>query len=165
MINPVTKADTKEKIAIYKKEPYVIAADVYNEKKHKGRGGWTWYTGSAGWMYQLIINSFIGLKREGGDKLRFEPCLPEEWTTFDMTYRFVDTPYHIVFNRSTPDKPMEIFEADKKLDDGIVHLINDRATHEVRIEVGNGKVVNSKKKESDLNGAAVEVDKVNTIKS
>ena len=64
MINPVNRGNNKEKIAIYKTEPYVIAADVYAEPLHKGRGGWTWYTGSAGWMYQLIIDSFIGLKRK-----------------------------------------------------------------------------------------------------
>ena len=64
MINPVNRGNTQEKIAIYKAEPYVIAADVYAEPLHKGRGGWTWYTGSAGWMYQLIIDSFIGLKKE-----------------------------------------------------------------------------------------------------
>ena len=72
---------------MYKTEPYVIAADVYAEPLHKGRGGWTWYTGSAGWMYQLIINSFIGLKREG-DMLHFKPCIPPEWNSLKIKYQF-----------------------------------------------------------------------------
>ncbi|MEP6948714.1 MAG: glucoamylase family protein, partial [Ginsengibacter sp.] len=99
MINPVNRSNTKEKIAVYKTEPYVIAADVYAEPKHKGRGGWTWYTGSAGWMYQLIIDSFIGLKREA-DTLRFAPCIPEEWKNFEVYYRFADSNYHIQFIQS-----------------------------------------------------------------
>ena len=75
MINPVNKGNSVEKINVYKTEPYVVAADVYAEPLHKGRGGWTWYTGSAGWMYQLILEYFIGLKRQA-NKIHFEPCLP-----------------------------------------------------------------------------------------
>ncbi len=87
MINPLNRGNTQEKIGVYKTEPYVIAADVYAEPLHKGRGGWTWYTGSAGWMYQLIINSFIGLKREG-DMLHFKPCIPPEWNSLKIKYQF-----------------------------------------------------------------------------
>jgi cellobiose phosphorylase len=133
MINPVNKGSDKSKIDIYKTEPYVIAADVYKEPRHRGRGGWTWYTGSAGWMYQLIINSFIGLKKEG-DTLHFAPCLPHGWN-FDLTYRFVDTPYHIQINQSAGDKTMEVFEGDKKLEDGIIPLVNDSQPHEIRVEL------------------------------
>jgi cyclic beta-1,2-glucan synthetase len=61
---------------------------------HKGRGGWTWYTGSAGWMYQMIIESFIGLKREG-NTLQFNPCIPEEWGSVKIDYRYADIVYHI----------------------------------------------------------------------
>jgi cellobiose phosphorylase len=86
MINPLNRGNTADKIAVYKAEPYVVAADVYAEPKHKGRGGWTWYTGSAAWMYQLILESFIGLKREG-DKLVFKPCMPEEWPSVKIQYR------------------------------------------------------------------------------
>ena len=94
MINPLNRGNTANKIAIYKTEPYVIAADVYAEPLHKGRGGWTWYTGSAGWMYQLIIDSFIGLKREG-DTLYFTPCIPEDWPSVKLTYHNRDITYAI----------------------------------------------------------------------
>ncbi len=87
MINPLNRGNTPEKIAIYKTEPYVIAADVYAEPMQKGRGGWTWYTGSAGWMYQLILESFIGLRREG-DSIIFNPCLPADWPSVKVKYRY-----------------------------------------------------------------------------
>ena len=76
-------AGSPDSIAIYKTEPYVIAADVYALAPHTGRGGWTWYTGSAGWMYRLLVESLLGLRLEG-DKLRIAPCLPVAWTTFKM---------------------------------------------------------------------------------
>ncbi len=94
MINPLNRGNTVEKIGIYKTEPYVIAADVYAEPLHKGRGGWTWYTGSAGWMYQLIIDGFIGLKREG-TILNFKPCIPEDWPSVKVTYLYMDKVYAI----------------------------------------------------------------------
>ena len=79
MINPVNHARTAEGVATYKVEPYVVAADVYAVAPHTGRGGWTWYTGSAGWMYRLIVESLLGVTLENG-RLRFAPCLPAEWT-------------------------------------------------------------------------------------
>ena len=94
MINPLNRGNTKDKIAIYKAEPYVIAADVYAEPKHRGRGGWTWYTGSAGWMYQLVIESFIGLKKEN-NVLHFTPCIPEEWASVKIMYQHWDASYNI----------------------------------------------------------------------
>jgi cellobiose phosphorylase len=87
MINPLNRGNTAEKVAIYKAEPYVIAADVYAEPMQKGRGGWTWYTGSAGWMYQLVLESFVGLKKEG-DAISFSPCLPVEWPSIKVKYRY-----------------------------------------------------------------------------
>ena len=104
MINPLNRGNTREKIAIYKAEPYVIAADVYFEPLHKGRGGWTWYTGSAGWMYQLILESFVGLKKEN-DTLYFKPCVPEEWPNIKITYHYQDTVFHIeiVMEKFTDD--------------------------------------------------------------
>ena len=87
MINPINHGKTKNEIAIYKTEPYVMAADVYGVSPHEGRGGWTWYTGSASWMYQLIISSFLGLTREG-TTLKINPCVPHEWKSFEIDYRF-----------------------------------------------------------------------------
>ena len=94
MINPLNRGNTPDKIAIYKTEPYVIAADVYAEPMHRGRGGWTWYTGSAGWMYQLVIDSFIGLKKED-NTISFKPCIPKEWSSLKITYQYLDIMYHI----------------------------------------------------------------------
>lgn len=94
MINPLNRGNTAEKINIYKAEPYVIAADVYAEPLHKGQGGWTWYTGSAGWMYQLILESFIGLKKQGNN-LVFKPCLPTEWPSVKINYSFLSRVYII----------------------------------------------------------------------
>src|SRR6185437_14343588 len=81
MINPVNHANSDAAIAVYKVEPYVVAADVYAVAPHTGRGGWTWYTGSAGWMYRLVVESLLGLRIEGS-KLRIEACLPESWAGF-----------------------------------------------------------------------------------
>ena len=75
MINPINHGNSAASMATYKVEPYVISADVYAVSQHTGRGGWTWYTGSAGWMYQLIITSLLGLRRRA-ERLYFEPCLP-----------------------------------------------------------------------------------------
>ena len=93
MINPVNHALTDEGARRYMVEPYVVAADVYALPPHTGRGGWTWYTGSAGWMYRLVVESLLGLNREA-DHLRLAPCLHPEWEGFAMRYRFGGTLYH-----------------------------------------------------------------------
>jgi cellobiose phosphorylase len=95
MINPVNHGKSAEGIERYKVEPYVVAADVYTVKPHTGRGGWTWYTGSAAWMYRLIMESLLGLSLET-DKLSFNPCLPADWDGFTIHYRFRATIYHIM---------------------------------------------------------------------
>jgi cellobiose phosphorylase len=94
MINPVNHARTAEATAVYKTEPYVIAADVYALSPHTGRGGWSWYTGSAGWLYRLILETLLGLSLEN-DKLRLAPCIPADWTEYAVDYRYRDTTYHI----------------------------------------------------------------------
>jgi cellobiose phosphorylase len=94
MLNPVNHARTPEAVAVYKVEPYVIAADIYGCPPHAGRGGWTWYTGSAGWMYRLLVESLLGLAREGS-RLRFAPCLPADWAGFEIRYTFGETVYDI----------------------------------------------------------------------
>ena len=94
MINPLNRGNTAEKMNVYKAEPYVVAADVYAEPLHKGRGGWTWYTGSAGWMYQLILESFIGLRKEG-NKMVFTPCIPAEWPSLKIVYQGTNKSFQI----------------------------------------------------------------------
>jgi cellobiose phosphorylase len=85
-------------VAVYKVEPYVVAADVYSVVPHAGRGGWSWYTGSAGWMYRLVIESLLGLTLqvdEDGARLLIRPCLPAGWTSYHVDYRFRETTYSI----------------------------------------------------------------------
>ena len=102
MINPVNHALTPEGMAIYKVEPYVVAADVYALAPHTGRGGWSWYTGSAGWMYRLIVESLLGVTRER-DSLRFAPCLPADWAGFTMRYQYRETTYEIAVRQTLAD--------------------------------------------------------------
>jgi cellobiose phosphorylase len=94
LINPIHHGDTPSRIAQYKVEPYVAAADVYAVSPHTGRGGWTWYTGSASWMYRLMVESLLGLQLKV-DKLRVNPCVPAEWNSFIVHYRYRETVYHI----------------------------------------------------------------------
>jgi cellobiose phosphorylase len=102
MMNPVNHAGTPEGAATYKVEPYVIAADVYAVAPHSGRGGWSWYMGSAGWMYWLIVESLLGLTVDKG-RLRISPCLPPEWTAFTMRYRYRETLYEIAVRQALAD--------------------------------------------------------------
>ena len=100
MIQPINHALDPEAVNIYKVEPYVMAADVYANKSHQGRGGWTWYTGSSGWMYQFIIGSLIGMELVV-DKLSFKPCFPLDWPSVSITYRHKNSVYNItVYQRS-----------------------------------------------------------------
>ncbi|TRZ92044.1 MAG: cyclic beta 1-2 glucan synthetase [Methanosarcinales archaeon] len=140
MINPVNHAKSPEGIATYKVEPYVVAADVYALSPHTGRGGWTWYTGSAGWMYRLIVESLLGLRLEV-DKLRFEPCLPADWEMFKVHYRYRETIYHITV-RQTPANSGETSVTIDGVEqhDRAIPLVDDRQKHvvEVRIPVAGG---------------------------
>jgi cyclic beta-1,2-glucan synthetase len=94
MINPINHALDKDAIHVYKAEPYVMAADVYAVAPHTGRGGWTWYTGSAGWMYRLMIESVLGLRRTG-NVLTLDPRIPSGWDGFEVRYRFGSATYLI----------------------------------------------------------------------
>ena len=94
MLNPVNHTRTSIEYSRYKGEPYVVAADVYGEKPHTGRGGWTWYTGAAGWLYKVGIENIIGFKKKG-NKLYIEPCIPHNWSSFEIKYRTSGATYHI----------------------------------------------------------------------
>ena len=87
MINPLTHARTPEEVATYKVEPYVVAADVYTAEGQLGRGGWTWYTGSASWMYRVGLEAILGFTKRG-DTLVIEPCVPAAWPGFTIEYRY-----------------------------------------------------------------------------
>ena len=94
MINPVQHGATAKDAALYKVEPYVVAADVYAVSPHIGRGGWTWYTGSSGWMYRLIVESLLGVSL-AGDRLTLNPQLPSGWPGFTLAYRYRESVYTI----------------------------------------------------------------------
>jgi cellobiose phosphorylase len=137
MINPVNHARSPEETAIYKVEPYVVAADVYATPPHTGRGGWTWYTGSAAWMYRLIVESLLGLKLDV-DKLSFTPCLPADWEGFKMHYRFRETVYHIeILQTPVENGEMRVSVDNIEQHDKTIPLVDDQMEHwvEVRIPV------------------------------
>jgi cellobiose phosphorylase len=89
-LSPVSHALTPDAVATYQVEPYVIAADIYGADPHVGRGGWTWYTGSAGWMYRVALESVLGFTLEGGDSIRLKPVVPKAWPSFSIRYRLPD---------------------------------------------------------------------------
>jgi cellobiose phosphorylase len=135
MINPVKHADSSEAIAIYKVEPYVVAADVYSVQPHTGRGGWTWYTGSAGWLYRLIMESLLGLRLEG-EKLRLFPCLPTDWNGFNVHYRYRETIYHIYIMRtSAVDGQAGVRVDGIEQTDKAIPLVDDHQEHTVEVRV------------------------------
>jgi cellobiose phosphorylase len=134
MINPVNHARSPEEVACYKVEPYVIAADVYALSPHTGRGGWTWYTGSAGWVYRLILESLLGLRLET-DKLYIEPCIPSDWDSYKIHYRYRETVYQILVTQIH-----DVIAKSKIILDGvesqgnIIFLINDHQKHYAEVK-------------------------------
>jgi cellobiose phosphorylase len=133
MINPVNHGRTSEEIATYKVEPYVVAADVYAVSPHVGRGGWTWYTGSAGWMYRLILESLLGLKREG-DKLRIAPCLPGDWEACKVHYRYRETVYHITVLQPGDGGVASMTVDGVEQPDTAISLVDDHQEHSVEVK-------------------------------
>ncbi|MGH7823240.1 MAG: GH36-type glycosyl hydrolase domain-containing protein, partial [Candidatus Binatia bacterium] len=87
MLTPVAHARDRARTDVYKVEPYVVAADIYGTEPHVGRGGWTWYTGSAGWMYRVALESVLGFTIEEGKRIRVKPCIPDHWPGFGIDYR------------------------------------------------------------------------------
>ena len=137
MIHPIRHGNSSEAIAVYKVEPYVVAADVYSVAPHTGRGGWTWYTGSAGWMYRLITESLLGIRREA-DKLRFMPCMPAEWKSFSVDYRYQETTYHIQIRTSeTGNAKVGIVVDGIMQSESFLTLVNDLNPHRVEVVTHN----------------------------
>jgi len=134
MINPVNHGSTPESIECYKVEPYVMSADIYGESPHTGRGGWTWYTGAAGWMYRLTVETLLGLQLEG-DHLRIAPCIPADWTAYTIHYRFRDTVYRIDIRREVdaPGRGPRVTVDGSERSDERIPLINDRLQHLVEV--------------------------------
>jgi cyclic beta-1,2-glucan synthetase len=130
MINPISHSDTADKVATYKVEPFVAAADVYAVAPHVGRGGWTWYTGSASWLYRLILESLLGLKLDV-DQLTLEPCIPSNWSGFSIQYRYRETIYNITVKMTTGadtttvtvDGVPQMSATFRLIDDNIPHVV------------------------------------------
>jgi cyclic beta-1,2-glucan synthetase len=139
MINPIVRADSAAKAEVYKVEPYVISADVYGVAPHVGRGGWTWYTGSSGWMYRLGIEAILGLRRDA-DSLWLEPCIPAHWPGFKLSYRLGRTRY--CFTVENPEG-VQCGDATVSVDGnplptGRVPLVDDGQEHQVRVVLRRG---------------------------
>lgn len=127
MINPIRHGDSAAAIETYKVEPYVAAADVYAVAPHQGRGGWSWYTGSAGWLYRLITESLLGLRVETG-QMSFHPCLPPDWPEFRMAYRYRSSLYRITVRPGTTPTSLSVDglpagDSLTLLDDGNEHAV------------------------------------------
>jgi cyclic beta-1,2-glucan synthetase len=137
LLNPINHAGTRAAVYRYKVEPYVIAADVYAAAPHVGRGGWTWYTGSAGWMHRAGLESILGLRLHG-DGLSFDPCIPCAWPGFEISLRHRSARYQIkvenpcgvsrgiacatIDGETITDRPLWLNLAD----DGCMHRLNVR---------------------------------------
>ena len=135
MINPINHSKSPEEAARYKVEPYVIAADVYALSPHIGRGGWTWYTGSAGWMYRLIVESLLGLRLET-DKLYIEPCIPSDWVTYKILYRYRETIYRITLTQLHGDNnKLTIILDGVESQNMFIRLTDDRKEHLAEVKL------------------------------
>jgi len=132
MINPLTHASTADDMARYKVEPYVVAADVYTAPSQLGRGGWTWYTGSASWMYRVGLEQILGFTKVG-DTLRMAPCVPRAWPSFEVRYQFGSSRYDIIVR-----EPADIQARGARFaldgvpsDDDVLQLVDDGRAHTV----------------------------------
>jgi cyclic beta-1,2-glucan synthetase len=136
LLNPISASDTPRKTEKYRVEPYVVAADVYSVAPHNGRGGWTWYTGSASWMYRLGIEAILGFKRKG-NRLEIAPCIPDDWPGYELTYREGETIYSIhVHNPQGVNRGAAQITFDGNIVSGS-HIIleNDGRRHDVHVEL------------------------------
>lgn len=134
MINPIEHARTKEAAKKYRVEPYVIAADIYGANNLAGRGGWTWYTGSSSWYYQVGIEAILGLKIEK-QVLKIQPCIPKDWKEYKITYRYGGSIYHIqVKNPNGRNIGVEKFIVNgEKKEDKQIRLVDDNHVYEIEV--------------------------------
>jgi cyclic beta-1,2-glucan synthetase len=140
MLNPIRHADSPSGVHRYKVEPYVVCADLYSEPPHVGRGGWTWYTGSAGWMYRVALEGLLGFQLQGAT-LVLDPCIPRGWPGFDIVFRYRTAQYEIAV-----ENPQGVCRGVRsiELDDvalatsakSIIPLVDDGVTHRVRVVLG-----------------------------
>lgn len=137
LLNPISHSDTPDKALLYRVEPYVLAGDVYGVAPHVGRGGWTWYTGSAGWMTRLGLEEILGVHKTG-DTLRIEPCIPTHWPGYQITYRYDETIYEIsVENPDGISRGVRQVSLDGQVvPGGAIPLAHDGKNHTVIVTMG-----------------------------
>ena len=135
MLNPLRHADSAADVARYKVEPYVVAADVYTAAGQEGRGGWTWYTGSAAWMYRIGLEVLLGFQRSG-DQLRIAPAVPRDWPEYTISYRYGDSEYDITVHRpgTLATRGAQVTLDGRLLTEAVIPLIDDGQPHQVRVE-------------------------------
>jgi len=133
MLNPIHHGSTADAIERYKVEPYVMCADIYGAPPHTGRGGWTWYTGAAGWMYRLTVETLLGLQLEV-DHLRIAPCVPADWDAYTIHYRYRETVYHIAVKRMSEHGAQVTVDGVNR-PDNTIPLIDDRRDHAVEVRI------------------------------
>jgi cellobiose phosphorylase len=137
LLNPISHATTPSEVQRYKAEPYVVCADVYGVPPHVGRGGWTWYTGSASWLYRVALEAILGC-RLTGDTLRVEPCVPRSWPGYEITYRHGSATYRVrVENAAGTGHGVRSVTVDGQAAEGdTVRLCDDGREHDVRVTLG-----------------------------
>jgi cyclic beta-1,2-glucan synthetase len=140
MLNPLTHARTPAEVATYKVEPYVVAADVYTAEGQLGRGGWTWYTGSASWMYRVALEAMLGFTKRG-DTLVIDPCVPRAWSAYAIDYRFGGATYHLtVLGAGTGAANVPSVTLDgRPLPSRVLPLADDGREHEVVVDYRRGR--------------------------
>jgi cyclic beta-1,2-glucan synthetase len=138
MLNPINHTRTSADVLRYQGEPYVVAGDVCAHPEHAGRAGWTWYTGSAGWMYRAGLESILGLRRHGAS-FEVNPCIPASWPEYAITWRLGGTRYDI--SVANPERRCRGIASAKldgvAVDPRAMPLIEDGAVHEVRLVLGD----------------------------
>lgn len=137
LINPINHTRTPIECSTYRVEPYVMAADVYAVSPHEGRGGWTWYTGAAGWMYRVGIEYILGLKKRG-EKIIIDPCIPKNWSEYQINYKYNNTSYNIIVNNPDGvDRGVKKINIDgKDISGNSFTLIDDGKEHKVYVTLG-----------------------------
>ncbi len=141
LLNPIQHSDTASKARHYRTEPYVIAADVYGAQPHVGRGGWTWYTGSASWTWRLGVEGLLGLRRESGD-LRLQPCIPRHWEFYEMIVRERDCELHVRVDNpdGVTEGVAEMLLDGRPITGDRVPLASLAGRHELRVRLGSPDV-------------------------
>ena len=132
-IDPIHHGDKPEAIARYRVEPYIMAADIYTNPQYPGRGGWTWYTGSAGWMYRLVVESLLGIHLEV-DRLRIEPKMPADWPGYEIHYRYRETVHHITVKNGGSNAVKRVVCDSIEQSDLRIPLRDDRREHWITVE-------------------------------